>query len=328
MKNKEPLKTSMDRRLSFLDERPSCRPALMQRIAREEAPVMKMNKKMIVGLVFALVLVSLSIIGVATGLLLSPRVSAAQLAERELENKYGITRDMQSLFYRQEEELPDGTVRVTYTGSADLDYVLGTYTVDVKDGKAAVSWTHDGEEVSGGYESEAWGPEQLAMIIAAGTDEKETKAYLAKAESIRKKYVTDEEPEPSAEPEEPFEDWYARREAEKNSALNARKIPEEEMTATALEFIVSSNGLTESEVARLERYGASGESPENEWYDMVAGKPCFLVEYLLDEEDYDPVAAETDENYIWNNRYFKVYVNVETGVIEQYEFSNGIGGVG
>ena len=24
MKNKEPLKTSMDRRLSFLDERPSC----------------------------------------------------------------------------------------------------------------------------------------------------------------------------------------------------------------------------------------------------------------------------------------------------------------
>ena len=36
MKNKETLKAAMDRRLSFLDERPSCRPALMQRIAREE----------------------------------------------------------------------------------------------------------------------------------------------------------------------------------------------------------------------------------------------------------------------------------------------------
>ena len=41
MKNKETLQTAMDRRLSFLDERLSCRPALMQRIAQEEAPVMK-----------------------------------------------------------------------------------------------------------------------------------------------------------------------------------------------------------------------------------------------------------------------------------------------
>ncbi len=41
MKNKVTLKAAMDRRLSFLDERPSCRPALMQRIAREEEPVMK-----------------------------------------------------------------------------------------------------------------------------------------------------------------------------------------------------------------------------------------------------------------------------------------------
>ena len=41
MKNKETLQAVMDRRLSFLDGLPSCRPALMQRIAQEEAPVMK-----------------------------------------------------------------------------------------------------------------------------------------------------------------------------------------------------------------------------------------------------------------------------------------------
>lgn len=40
MKNKETLQTMMDRRLSFLDELPSCRAALMHRIAQEEAPVM------------------------------------------------------------------------------------------------------------------------------------------------------------------------------------------------------------------------------------------------------------------------------------------------
>ena len=50
MKNKETLQAAMDRRLSFLDELPSCRPALMQRIAQEEAPVMK--RKISVGLVF------------------------------------------------------------------------------------------------------------------------------------------------------------------------------------------------------------------------------------------------------------------------------------
>ena len=35
MKNKETLQAVMDRRLSFLDGLPSCRPALMQRIAQE-----------------------------------------------------------------------------------------------------------------------------------------------------------------------------------------------------------------------------------------------------------------------------------------------------
>lgn len=55
--NKEPLRSAMDRRLSFLDELPSCRAALHRRIAQEEAPVMK--KKLSVGLVFALVLVLL-----------------------------------------------------------------------------------------------------------------------------------------------------------------------------------------------------------------------------------------------------------------------------
>ena len=39
--NKEPLRSAMDRRLSFLDELPSCRAALYRRIAQEEAPVMK-----------------------------------------------------------------------------------------------------------------------------------------------------------------------------------------------------------------------------------------------------------------------------------------------
>ena len=39
--NKDSLKSAMDRRLSFLDDMPSCRAAVQYRIAREEEPVMK-----------------------------------------------------------------------------------------------------------------------------------------------------------------------------------------------------------------------------------------------------------------------------------------------
>ena len=86
--NKEAMKSAMDRRLSFLDELPSCRASVQQRIAQEETPVMK--KKISLGVVFAIVLVCLSAIGVATGFLLSPKADAARIADAALEEKYGV----------------------------------------------------------------------------------------------------------------------------------------------------------------------------------------------------------------------------------------------
>ena len=41
--NKEPLRTAMDRRLSFLDDLPSCRAAVQHRIAQEEEPVIQLT---------------------------------------------------------------------------------------------------------------------------------------------------------------------------------------------------------------------------------------------------------------------------------------------
>ena len=286
-----------------------------------------MKKKFSVGLVFALVLVSLSVIALAAGLLLSPRVTAARLADKALEESYGVTAEMTSFFAREEEELPDGSVRVTYTGAGSLDYVLGTYTVLVKDGKAVASWTHDGEDTSGGYGAEAWGPEQMEQMISVRADEQAKKDYGILADAIREKHVS---PEADAAPDdsgETSEEYLARRETEKNSALNARRKTEDEMIAAAREFILTSYSLTEQEIARLELYTNSYETDENAWYETVNGKPCFLVEYLLDEEDY-AAQAEHDDSEIRNNSYFKIFVNVETGVIEQYEYDAGVGGEG
>ena len=327
MKNKETLQAAMDRRLSFLDELPSCRPALMQRIAQEEAPVMK--RKISVGLVFALVLVSLSVIALATGLILSPRVSAARTADLALAEKYGITDELQSFFGREEEELPDGTVKVTYFGAGSLEATLGTYTVLVKDGKADISWSLEGKNTAGGYEAEAWGAEQLKQMAEDSHDEKLKAAFMDKSFEIYKQLHPDDEEVPVEAPDpETFEEYHARREGEKSSALDATKLSEEDMIALGREFILSTYSLTDSEVERLELYTNSYETDDaNHWYETVNGKPCFLVEYLLDEEGVTEEMLN-DPNYYRMNSYFKVFVNVETGVIEQYEFSNGLGGIG
>ena len=327
MKNKETLQAAMDRRLSFLDELPSCRPALMQRIAQEEAPVMK--RKISVGLVFALVLVSLSVIALATGLILSPRVSAARTADLALAEKYGITDELQSFFGREEEELPDGTVKVTYFGAGSLEATLGTYTVLVKDGKADISWSLEGKDTAGGYEAEAWGAEQLKQMAEDSHDEKLKAAFMDKSFEIYKQLHPDDEEVPVEAPDpETFEEYHARREGEKSSALDATKLSEEDMIALGREFILTTYSLTDSEVERLELYTNSYETDDaNHWYETVNGKPCFLVEYLLDEEGVTEEMLN-DPNYYRMNSYFKVFVNVETGVIEQYEFSNGLGGQG
>ena len=141
--NKEPLRSAMDRRLSFLDELPSCRAALHSRIA-QEAPVMK--KKLSVGLVFALVLVLLAAAALAAGLLLSPRVSAARTADLALKEQFGVTEEMQTFFTRNEAGQPDGSVIVTYTGAGSLEYVLGTYTAVVKNNKAEITWSREGTD--------------------------------------------------------------------------------------------------------------------------------------------------------------------------------------
>ena len=94
----------------------------------------------------------------------------------------GITAEMMTFFGREEAELPDGTVQVSYTGVGSMEYALGTYTALVKNGRAEISWSHDGEDISGGYEAEAWGTEQLNQMMADCLDEKAKEAFLKACE--------------------------------------------------------------------------------------------------------------------------------------------------
>ncbi len=328
--NKKTVRSAMDDRLSFLDELPSCRAAVQYRIAQEEEPVMK--RKISLGLVFAIVLVLLTAAALATTLLLSPRADAVRIADRALEEKYGITAEMQTFFARSREEA-DGKVTVTYTGAGSMEYPLGTYTAVVKDGRAEVTWSHDGKDTSGGYDSEIWGIDQLKTMVADSLDEQRKLAFLDRAAEITEAHIA---PVEYTEPTDgEIDAYYKKREADKAAAMNARKLSEDEMIAIGREFIVSNWNLSEEQAGRLELYTNAApadneaEGPGSDWYEMIGNKPCFKVEYLL----YQPLTVEQEANgedreYKEGDGYYNVFVNVETGEIEDFEFNNGLGGLG
>ena len=336
--NRKTIQSAMDRRLSFLDELPSCRAAVQYRIAQEEEPAMK--KKISLGFVFALVLVLLSVAALATTLLFSRKAGASLTADQALEKNIGINAEMMTFFSRQEEELEDGSVRVTYTGVGSLEYVLGTYTALVKDGKAEITWSHDGEDTAGGYESEAWGIGQLKQMLTDCLDQKAKDAFLEKSAEIAEKHGMAEDNESS----EPIKNYFKQIEAQKTAAMNARKLSEEEMIAIGREFIISNYGLNEEQAARMElftNFEPQFDDPDvvlpeeeedngNGWYDMIGGKPCFQVEYLL----YQPEVPEQEGVAVTpmpreeKDGFYVVYVNVETGEIEEYEYNSGLAGQG
>ena len=326
-KNEKTLQASMDRRLSFLDDLPSCRAAVRYRIAQEEEPVMK--KKISLGFVFAMGLMLLSVAALATGLLISPRVTASRIADQALEKTYGITAEMQTFFFRQEEELEDGAVQVTYTGVGSLDDVLGTYTALVRDGKAEIVWSHDGKDTSGGYNAEVWGLDQLRQMMQDSLDEKSKTAFLTRAAEIANAHSTGED-EPEEElTAEAVDAYFAQLEAEKTAAMEACKLSEDEMIGIGREFILNNYGLNEEQIGRMELYTNSFDTEDNTWYTMINGKPCFLVEYLL----YEPyTTAQMESGEPWGRSemdgYYIVHVNVETGEVENYEYNSALAGEG
>ena len=317
MKNEETLKARMDRRLSFLDGLPSCRSAVMQRIAQEEAPVMK--KKISLGLVLALILVSLSVAGLAAAaLLFSPKADAARVADRALEERYGVTPEMQTFFVRSEEELPGGAVRVTYAGRDQLLEALGTYTARVKDGKAEISWSYDGKDTSGLYGADAWGAEQLKQMLADNQETGDMGLFLPRALEIAQ--ANGNPWQDAVSTEEEAIAYIERLEAEKTAALAARKLPEDEMAELARQAVIEAYSLTAEQAAALEKYVQPLADEENAWYWMEDGKPCFEVQYFLSQGP-DGAFVEKDGAY-------GVLVNVETGVIERIVYESGLGGEG
>ena len=158
----------------------------------------------------------------------SGRVNAVMCADKALEKNYGITLLLQDYFRRTAEEKEDGVYTVTYEGLENFAYVLGRYEVTVdRNQVTGITWSHDGEDTSGGFEAEAWGAEQIMEMLLLNQEAATTEPFDARVNEINGKHgfvwmpviLSDEESE---------EEWIrAEKECEEirsRSALSVRQI--------------------------------------------------------------------------------------------------------
>ena len=325
MKNKkisaEELHASVERQLSGL--KPD--PWLAQRIeasAREDKPVKKFSATFI--LVAAIICISVT--ALAAGLIFSRKVDDMTLASRELEKAYGVTSTMQGSYFEREVKQTDQETVVSYAGLENLRYVLGEYTVTVKDGKATAIWSRDGEETAGGFEADAWGTEQLNAMVDWDRNNHDPcqLGYYPLAAAIAQRHQAENIPNgmPS---EEEINAITKLRQEEDHQSRSAAKLTEKEMIDLARQAVASVYGLTDDQMNLIRCPQETGDTDEDEcYYGMEDDKPIFYVWFYLSQGQTGSTSGVRPD-FIEKDGIYVVDVNVETGVIESTLYDSGLG---
>ena len=278
-------------------------------------------KTCIVVLLTALLVMSASS---AEELTVSGRVNAVMYADKALEEHYGITLLLQDYFLRTVEEKEDNVFIVRYEGIENYAYVLGRYEVTVdRNHVTGITWSHDGEDTSGGFEAEAWGAEQIMEMLRLNQEAGTTEPFDARINEIGRKhgfvYV------PNILSDEENERKMARIEKYCEKARNLSSLSIEEMTEIARRAVASLYGLSPERERALESVVDEEELPL--WYTIFEGEPCYQVCLGLDDKEEDDVFpnglryTEKEGNY-W------IYINSQTGVVEDIHYSPAISGNG
>ena len=324
MKN-EDFKELVDRRLSGLVWDEASRRKVLNAVHEEEKP---MKKKVSFTVVLALAVLCIAAVAIAEGLMFSPRYSAVRLANQAMEQQYGITPDILSLFYRQVEQHADGSATVTYSvpGENGLPAEqMGEYTVEVKDNRAKASWSNEGKDTSGGLAAEAFGAEQLRLL---SYDYDNAMRQLMEAGTIQPKAYPSPLPLDSDSPTPLPIVWTAEDQAEADKALAEWEKADQERRAEiakaeaegklavqaasdlAREAICQEYALTEDQSKKL------NFEPDSTFITWQAGQPeAHMLFWLWQGED--DTFHEKDGQY-W------VKVNLNTGVIEDIIYDSGL----
>ena len=294
--------------------------SLMRR--REET----MLKRLFTALVSILMVLAMMLPALAEeDLIISGRVNAELYADQAMEQHYGITLLLQEYFTRTVEEKEDYVFIVRYEGLENYAYVLGRYevTVDDRDQVAGITWSHDGEDLSGGFDAEAWGAEQIMEMLRLNQETGGTGSFDARVEEINEKHGFYYAPVVQSDEEQ--EEILNEEEQESEEARKLASLSTDEMTAIAKRAVASLYGLPPEREQALENIVDEEDQPL--WFSMYEGEPCYTVCLVLDDKEDDDVLpngvvyTEKEGNY-W------VTVSVQTGVIEEVSYSAAIGGNG
>ena len=254
----------------------------------------------------------------------SGRVNAEFYADQALEQNYGISLLLQEYFIRTVEEKDSNIFIVRYEGMENYAYVLGRYEVTVDRNQiVGITWSHDGENTSGGFDAEAWGAEQIQEMLRLNQDTGDTSLFDTRVTKINEKHgfyyipviLSDEEQEIILRKEEK-----ECEEVRKKSSLSIDKMTDIARHAVALLY-----DLPPEREQALENIVDEEEQPT--WFTMYESEPCYTVCLALDDKEEDDILpngikyTEKEGNY-W------VYVNVQAGVIEEISYSAAIGGNG
>ena len=306
------IEIAVDTTLASLD--PSARQCdrMIENIKEGKKSVM--GKKVSAMLALAIVLMLLTATALAAGIIFAKRVPATEIADQALLQTYGITAQMQAMFMRKIAEGEGGTIVVTYEGIEHMAYVLGKYTVIV-DGQTVknIYWSRDGEDTSGGLEASAWGKDQLEEILRIDPEtgkQAELRTFDPYIEKINREHGFDYEAYWEENKDRKYEvvlDKEGIQKAKERQAFSAHDFVQIAKEAVGVRY-----HLTSQQISLM-----SIDVDENSAYVLLDGTLCYrcliFVGELSDEE------TEQDGTYT-------VYLNLETGVVEDILFLSEHGG--
>lgn len=273
-----------------------------------------MGKKVSAMLVLAIVLMLLMATALAAGIIFAKRVPATEIADQALLKTYGITARMQSLFTRTTAEGEKGTTVITYEGIEHLAYVLGKYTVIVEGQTVkSISWSHDGEDTSGGLEASAWGKDQLEEILRIDPETGEVaqlRLFDPYVNRINRAHGFD------------YQKYWSENENEQHvvvlegedieKAKEKQAFSAHDFVQIAKEAVGVRYHLTSRQISLM-----SINVDENWAYVLLDGTLCYCCQILVGELSDEE--TEQDGTYT-------VYLNLETGVVEDILFLSEHGG--
>lgn len=299
------LKERLNDELSFVNWSQQNHQAVMREVQKGETVVFK--KKFSMGIVLAAALMLVVIGAIAATMLFTPRYDAGRLADEAMQDKYGVTAKMMTVFKRDIIENDDGTATVKYVpvepAVREGRNPVGEYVVEVANGKAEARWSLDGKDTSGGLAAEAWGPEQLLLYVE---DFSNTSRYMKDNGLLAEEYPIEAVP---------YEEWLIAEEKRRAEVLAAAEMTVDEAKTIARSALVEAYGMTEAQEQQL--YQLTGEYDQTT-YEMINGRPVITLFYHLNQ------GAEWQEM----DGIYVVKVNLQTGAVEEIFYDSGLAGNG